>query len=242
MRIAKPAALLAAAAALAACDDAAGPDTDETMNADVAVVAADATLDGLSIMRDPGMGMHRTGERARTITFFDASGVEQDGYDGATTASIRFTFDASGSVERETWSASVERHRELTVSGLAGQETTRTWNGGGTETIARSRTSDEHGTRTYELEGDFTIANVVVPVPGSDAPWPLSGTVTRHYAVTRTGPDGEVTRERTVVITFNGTQTATAVVNGETFEIDLGTRRGILPIPRLRHDHRGRRG
>ena len=60
----------------------------------------------------------------------------------------------------------------------------------GTETITRSRTSDERGTRTYDLAGEFTIANVVVPVPGSDSPWPLSGTVTRHYVVTKTTPDG----------------------------------------------------
>jgi hypothetical protein len=231
---------LLATLAVSACDDVSAPDDADVLNADLAVVAADATLDGLSVMQDPGMGIHRA-DRTRTITFFDGSGAEQDRYDALTTASIRFTFDAAGTAARGPWSATIERHRELTVSGLAGEETTRTWNGSGSETITRSRTSDERGTRTYDLAGEFTIANVVVPVPGSDAPWPLSGTITRHYLVTLTTPDGTVTRERTVVITFNGTQTATAVVNGETFEIDLATRRGILPIPRLRHDGRGRR-
>jgi hypothetical protein len=67
----------------------------------------------------------------------------------------------------------------------------------------------------------------VVPVPGSESPWPLSGTITRHWVITITnGPNGDATRERTVVVTFNGTQFATITVNGETSELDLGTRPG----------------
>lgn len=242
MRTGWTAALLTACIALGGCDDATAPEEGDALTADLAIVAADAALDGLSVMQDPGMGMHRPVDRAHTITFFDASGVEQDRYDAQTTASIQFTFDAAGSVERGPWSASIERHRALTVSGLSGVETTRTWNGGGTEAITRSRVTDASGTRTYDLDGEFTIADVVVPVPGGDSPWPLSGTITRHYLVTVTGgEDGPVARERTVVITFDGTQTATVVVNGETFELDLSTRRGILPVLRLRHGGRGRR-
>jgi hypothetical protein len=241
MTIRRHALLLGTVTALAACADVSAPDDDVVLNADLAVVAADAALDGLAVMQDPGMSLGRSFDRARTITFFDAAGAEQDRYDALTTASIRFTFDLSVAAERGPWSAAIERHRELIVSGLAGAETTRTWNGSGTESITRSRMSDENGTRTYDLEGEFTVANVVVPVPGSEARWPLSGTISHHWLVTRTSASGDVTRERTVVITFDGTQTATAVVDGETFEIDLSTRRGILPIPRLRYDGRGRK-
>ena len=68
-----------------------------------------------------------------------------------------------------------------------------------------------------------THANVIVPVRAEGvAPWPLSGTVTRVFTMTRT--DGE-TRTRTVIITFNGTATPAATVNGEPFTIDLAARR-----------------
>jgi hypothetical protein len=140
------------------------------------------------------------------------------------------TVDVSGEVEREFWSASVERHRELTITGLLGEETTRTFNGGGTETVTRSRHSDELGTRTYAMTGTIAYDNLVVPVPGSDAQWPLSGTITRQVVVTITnGPNGDETIERTVVITFNGTQYATISVNGEVAELDLATRHGRFP-------------
>jgi hypothetical protein len=48
--------------------------------------------------------------------------------------------------------------------------------------------------------------------------------------VTRTGPNGTETRTVDIVITFNGTQFATAVVNGVEMEIDLATRAGRNPI------------
>jgi hypothetical protein len=72
-------------------------------------------------------------------------------------------------------------------------------------------------------------------VPRAENPWPLSGTITRVITVVITnGPNGDVTHERTVVITFNGTQFVTLTVNGEEFELDLAARlsdRGVRRRP-----------
>ncbi len=230
MRSLAKASLVLAAVTAAACSDSTAPTADDQLlNADVAVAAADATLDGVQLMGDPNMHRGAPLNRDRTVTFYDANGIVQETYDPLLTASMNIVVDASGERSREVWSAAVERHRELTVTGLLGEETTRTFNGNGTEHITRSRMSDEFGTRTHDIQGTFTWDNVVVPVPGSESPWPLSGSITRHWVVTITnGPNGDETRERTVIVTFNGTQLVTISVNGETSELDLGTRPGAF--------------
>jgi len=218
--------LVLAAVTATACSDSTAPTADDQLlNADIAVAAADATLDGVQLMGDPNV---HQGTRDRTVTFY-AGGVEQETYDPLLTDSMKIVLNVSGERTREAWSATIERHREIMVTGLTGQETTRTFKGSGSEHIQRSRTSDEFGTRTHDISGTFTWDNVVVPVPGSESPWPLSGSITRHWVVTITnGPNGDETRERTVTVTFNGTQFATIDVDGETSELDLGTRPGAF--------------
>lgn len=257
----KHAARLGAAAAaftLAACADTTGPDDlADPVLADMAVVAADAAIESFTLARMPlgfaavvgpgqgrmtpgqpggqrGIGGKLSGVRERT--FFDAAGQEQDAYDPLTTATIRVLIDIEGSVERESWSAEIDRFREMTITGLEGEEATRTFNGSGEEEISRSRHLDDGTVRTYTLTGTFTKTDVVVPVPGSDPPWPLSGTVHRVMKVVIVnGPDGDVTRDVDVTITFDGDATASGVINGEPFEVDLSARRGRNPL-------RGRRG
>ncbi len=72
--------------------------------------------------------------------------------------------------------------------------------------------------------------DVVVPIPGSDPRWPVSGTITRSMTAVRSGSDGEQTRSVVIVITFDGTATAMALVNGEVMEIDLSARDGRNPL------------
>ena len=171
----------------------------------------------------------------RQYAFYDAAGAPMEAFDSQQTASIRAQRTVDGDVERETergsLSAEVHHARDFTVSGLQGDEQKRIWNGTGSSEVASTRISDEYGTRTYELSAQVTVDNVEVPHFNNDDrdPWPLSGTITKQVegSVTR---DGETrTFERTVVITFNGTQTATATVTGaggtETFEIDLANRK-----------------
>ena len=225
--------------ALAACTDTVGPDTlEDTLTNDVAMIAADAAIDELSDMGllfgagavlAPGGASTRT--VTHTVTFFDAAGLEQLTRDPMTTASIHLVIDASHEFSREDWTATGTRSRDLSITGLEGEETERTVNGTGSSTVSRSRHTDGDGDRTYDMSSTSVIDDVVHPVPRTDDAWPLSGTITRNMTVTAVGgPDGDVTKNRTVVITFNGTNLVTMTVDGEIFEIDLSTRSDRRPF------------
>lgn len=235
-------AILLAALALTACeDDAVSPEAfDESLlDDDVATVVADATVaDVLDMMfvagalgvAGPGDWVDETLSRSRTVTFYDADGQEMDRYDPLLTESVEIVTDVSGTRSTAWWSASVSHHRERTVSGMAGEETTRTWNGTGESDVDRTRFDDEAGDREYHMSSTSTTEDVVVAVPRWDNPWPLSGTITHHVVIEIVnGPDGDRTVERTVVVTFNGTQYVTMTVNGEEFEVDLAARDGHRP-------------
>jgi hypothetical protein len=239
---------------VAACGEGTGPDLTPleslTLNRDIALVAADAASQDVELMGGPvgmfGLGLAPgltgadepnhpfrcgTHERdhltvIRTCTFKDAGGAPQSGYDPETTATITIHAEIDGEVTRERWSATVHRVRDLVVSGLAGAETTRTWNGTGTAASTRSRHRDNAETRQYDVSANATVTNVVVPVPRSEDGWPLSGTISKQVTVQITGGphDGE-TRTRTVVITFNGTRFVPIQVNENTFTFDLRERR-----------------
>lgn len=220
---------------LAACGDedpTNAPSLDATIDADLAMVSADAAIEDVHALRDVRHGGSFMAERSgsRTVQFFDASGAEQAEYDELTTESIYLTMEMDREIERDGWSASVSRTREMTVSGLEGVETTRTVNGTGYEEISRSRHADDRGFRTREITGTRTIANVVHPVPMDEDSWPLSGTITREMTVTVTTEQGTRTHSREVVITFDGTQFPEMTVDGESFEVDLGARNHERPF------------
>ncbi len=158
----------------------------------------------------------------RSIAFFDASSVVQEAFDPVTTATVDVVATLEGDVTRGPWAASTLRTRHLTWTGLEGTETTRTVNGDGTEDLMRERNAGNSPARSYDLSGTFVVENVVMPVRGVGIdPWPLSGTITRTWSVSR---DGEPAVTRTVIVTFNGTSTPNATVNGESFQIDLANR------------------
>jgi hypothetical protein len=162
----------------------------------------------------------------REVTFFDALGATQTAYDAATTAEMRIDATVEGDVSRGPWTATTFRHRVLEITGLLGTETQRTVNGTGEVELSRSRHGNGGPTRQYDIEGTIVWNNVVMPVRGPGvAPWPLSGTTTRIYTVTRSTPEGPVTTTRTVVINFDGTDSPDGTVNGEAFEFDLRDRK-----------------
>ncbi len=214
-----------------ACDDTTSPSlSDRALNASVAMVAADETISDLETIHAPALGELPFGGE-RTVTYLDAAGNTQSAFDDLTTATIRITSELSGDLGRDTWSASVSRSSELTITGLEGEETSRTVNGSGTQTAARSRHSDEFGTRTYDLYGTSSTENVVIGVPRDENPYPLSGTIRRAMTVNIVnGPDGDETRSKDAVITFDGTQFPSMTVDGEPFEIDLDARNGQKPF------------
>ena len=58
--------------------------------------------------------------------------------------------------------------------------------------------------------------------------YPLSGTIIRDATlVILNGRNGDETRTKHVVITFNGTQFVTMTVDGEPIEVDLSAPRGL---------------
>lgn len=237
----KAGALTLSLLALAACSDTVGPDAfEDSLTLDVAMIAADAAIDEFGDMGwlFGGGGLQApseasTGTRTRTATFFDADGNEQEARDPLTTASIHLLVESTHEFSRDSWTGTGTRSRDLWITGLEGEETTRIVNGTGTSTVTRSQHTDADGTRTYDMSGTSVIENVVHPVPRTDEAWPLSGTITRDVTINVVnGPDGDVTKSRTVVITFNGTNLATMTVDGESFEIDLSTRSGRHPFRR----------
>ncbi len=246
-------AVLGLAVSVGACDESTAPeDLDDEMVLDAAILAADATIEEVTMWGEslglgaapaparyddgtalaafgrPGGAGNWNGEFSgtRSRTCYDAEGAEQEECDDLLTESVRFLRDIEGTVTRGPFTAEVSRERDMTVSGLLGEETERTWNGGGSSSTARSGVLDDGRERSHSIEGSFSYEDVVVPVPGSDPRWPLSGVITRSMTATRVLGDETVVREIDVVITFDGTQYASAIVNGEEVEIDLAARTG----------------
>ena len=242
---------LLASLALSSCSDSGmEPDPLEAQAAAAAAaVAADAVLEDLNVMSDavPRMGgpammggsgmMDGLSEhlvRERAVTFLDGNGLEQEVFDPISTATIHAVVTIEGEISRDNFSGSIERYRDMWVTGLEGEEATRTWNGDGWGKRHRVRVDDEFGERSYDVESTSLIEDVVRSVDREAQPWPLSGTITRNIEVTiANGPDGDMSRVRTVVITFNGTQFVTLTVDGEpSHEVDLETREGRNPLRR----------
>jgi len=236
---------------VAACQgDPAGPgDTELTLNADIAALAVQSVRVDIEAMGGPPgpmafglFGVVIAGPGGpfaardlgcrnltpphvtitRTCTFKDAGGAVQATYDPATTATARIETSISGELARGSWSATLLRSSDVTVSGLAGTETQRSWSGTGAESIVRSQHTGGQAERAYTLETTVIINAVVVPVPGGPDKWPLSGSITRTLEGEITaGPRAGETISRTTTITFNGTRTVTMTVNGESFTVDL---------------------
>ena len=238
--------------AMGACEDTTGPTVlDDALLLDAAVVAADATLEDIGLMGaafgfgggtmgsgQPGQPGGRQGiggalSGTREVTFYDADGIVQDAYDALTTERIEAITDIAGDIERNNWSASIARTRDMVVTGLAGENTTRSINGSGTEDVSRSLVLLDGETRSRDMTGSFTYTDLVVPTPDSEVRYPLAGTITRDMTVVVVNRlNGDVNEIVSVVITFDGSATATGTINGEPFEIDLTAREGQFPLRR----------
>ncbi|HEV8195060.1 MAG TPA: hypothetical protein VGP87_00360 [Gemmatimonadales bacterium] len=160
----------------------------------------------------------------RSYMFWDAFNVVQQAYDALLTAKANVQTDIQGTRTTDRWSAEIHRSRDLTVTGLLGTETERTWNGTGVSEATRSRHTDG-GDRSYDISCTLTVNNVVVPVERGDERFPTGGTITRVCLITFVGgPRDGQTVTRTAVVTFNGSETATLTIGDKTFDIDLKSR------------------
>ena len=253
----RPALLTAALLALAACGgDAVSPsaisDTDVSMDvaaqtgdaiaADVSALGDAETVAGLAGAGAPGCaivnGRHRCASvtssgvtTTRSYAYYDASGATMAAYDAALTASLDVQTDivgsATGTTPNGTFAAKFARSRAETLSGLAGTETRRTWNGVATshDTTVVTATNE---TRTYAGASADTTTNVVVALPRSSNPYPISGQRVRSVTATMSATGRrEETRQvtRRAVVTFNGTATVPLTVNGVACTLHLDTHR-----------------
>jgi hypothetical protein len=163
---------------------------------------------------------------SREVTFFDENGVKQDdGFDPLTTNAVEIVMESSGTVERSFWTATITRNRNMYIQGLLTDA--HTLNGTGSGTVYRSGNPQDGLEVTFDLSSQAEWIDVVHVRPVEENPFPASGQVHRQMVVTVT-KDGEVVQTKDVdtLITFNGTQYVTMVVNGESFQIDL-TERGV---------------
>jgi len=234
--------LLAAPLLVAACSDAIDPvDSEElAVDLDVAQYVADATSDDLVMIYQgldqlgaaPATAPPHFGDDvvfSRSVTFFDVDGAEMDAFDPLLTASVHLVASLEGQRSREsdrgTLTVSISRSRDFWFTGLEGDETARTINGEGAASKNRTVSVTDRGERSYDFSSTTLVENVIVPVPRGSG-WPLSGTITKSVIVeVVAGLDDPRTRERTVVIEFNGTQFATITINGvRTCILDLDLR------------------
>jgi len=161
---------------------------------------------------------------ARSFALLDAQGQPQSAFNAVTTASANFVTTISGAVARENFSATFSRQRNITVSGLAGNESTHIINGTGATSNTGSRHSDDGPERSYSMTETTSIVNVVVPFPQASGVWPLSGSITRQISLSRNGEQGNPrARSHTATVTFNGTQFVPIVVGDRTLTLDLAT-------------------
>jgi hypothetical protein len=158
----------------------------------------------------------------------EAGGTSQQLYDPLTTEAIVMSGSLTGTItqpDRTTW---VSHGFALMVSGLAGTETQRTWRGSSSRDDSVHVNADGVA-RSVRLLSDDKINDVVYKLPRSQFPFPQSGTMTHDVTVIANVPDGteETNRRgfRHVVVTFNGTRTASVLVGDKPCTLDLVTRR-----------------
>lgn len=230
----------AVVALVAACEDSVTtPSTvdDAAVTADAALVAADgmfqdlAHMDGFQTWTGFGVGPEAAGIEiqgsksfSRTVTFFDKNGNEQPAHDPETTASMHIVSALEREVTHTFWSAAITRNRDMMVTGLYGPETERTWKGSSNGTVARSRHPDGGSVKTYDMTSSAVINDVVKGVPRSQFRYPLSGSITRTIHAVMVKDGVEEVRDIVATITFDGDNTATMTVDGESWEINLDDR------------------
>lgn len=211
---------LAAVTGLAACTDVNAPSdlTDTQIAADLAQSSGDAiatditqaiqnegSFAGAPALNAAGMAQDTSALTVvRTRTCYDAQHAVVQCGPGA--VSMRVTATIDGTVQRDNFTGIIHRTRDMTISGLGANSTTRTHNGFGTSNDTTTFTGSR-GTRHAEESTSDSVVNLVFQLPHSSNPWPISGQIIRNVdaTITLTRADNTtVTRiiDRRVVVTF----------------------------------------
>jgi hypothetical protein len=203
----------------AACADLGGPEvlTDDVVSEDMAISSGEAVASAVGelIGNEVFSGLAGAApagapaapeeiEISRSRTCYDEDGNEQQQCNNLTTASIRIQWTVDGTKETQHLSASIHHTHDATISGLLGEETSRTHNGIGTsdDTVTITR---ENLTKTVAESSVDSVRNVVFNLPRSTNPWPVSGSIVRNVSATITvsGPREETrTVSRRIEVTF----------------------------------------
>jgi hypothetical protein len=249
--------LAAAALGLAACSDTTTPAivSDAVVTADVVATSGEAIAadvgDLLGNELSVGLALPVAGgfnlfanppgrNVTRTRTCFDAQNVAQTACDPVTTASIQFTVTVDDNVTRtntgprgsESMNIAIHRSRQMTISGLAGQETSRTHNGFGASHDTTTFTGTKDGltlTRIMTEASADSVQSVVFNLPHTSNPWPVSGMIVRNTAgsVDVTLGDRHETHSftRRVTVTFpaDAQGNVTITINAKTCQLNLVT-------------------
>jgi hypothetical protein len=157
-----------------------------------------------------------------SLGFTDTQGSARPLYDSLTTARIDVSAAYQGSAAGQGFTASVAGELTAALTGLAGRESARTWNGAGSTTLAAAFTGED-GARDYHLISQVELRDVVVAVPRQSA-WPASGTLTYRLAGQQTVDGRTLAFDQTAVVTFQGGQTATVQTGGKSYTLNLATR------------------
>ena len=162
----------------------------------------------------------------RSFAFYNAAGTLLSKFNDSTVASVNVTTTETGVRPTATGADTISGSRNMTASGLAGHNTTRTWNGTGGRSVGGYYT-DSAATRTYDNTESTTFSYIVVTLPRSSNPYPTSGSVSRQVTLTGTvtkgGKSKSFNTSRTVGITFNGTEFVPMTVGSTAYTLDLAT-------------------
>jgi hypothetical protein len=157
-----------------------------------------------------------------------SGGISQQSYDSLATDSLFFGAWVSGTLAETDRTAWLKHARLMMVTGLTGAETERTWRGEGSRDDS-AHVNTDNVARTTRILSQDKINDVVYKLPRAEFPFPQSGTITHDVTVSSTTPNGtEATNRqgaRHVTITFNGTRTASVMVDTTDCSLDLVTRK-----------------
>jgi hypothetical protein len=149
---------------------------------------------------------------SRSFAFYDAQGAALQTFDSTKVESVNFQAQIDGNFQRDVvWSAAIHRTRNATVSGLISLKPQRKWNGVGSGADTVSHIGLD-GIRSLAGTSAETVTDVVMPGKDAASQLPLSGSiaVAVDYTAALQSATGAVTKEvkRSVVVTFNGTTSA----------------------------------